>query len=332
MQHHLQQYSEPTGAANTAYNTLLPLGPGTLTRNTAGVPIIVVCTRADLMDAVGDEMGMKGGGWEERTDWIQQILRTVCLSYGAALFYTAPTQPKTYTLLKDYIFHRLYSPVERGDKASSVPSRFPFPHRANVLDRDAVMVPSGWDSFGKINVLREGFDPARVQKAWEASAARLVPTESQPDVLESEDDSEGIEDLWVAMVPDMDKPKAAAGGAVTTTSEGEQAFLQKHLDVLLKDPNRDARAAFRHAAASATTASEERGEQRGPGVVGPMGVGGLNLPGVEKAMAEMEGEERLAKAPGSARRDAKPTSPTPDRNSGTNEALHNFVSTSVPCL
>ena len=45
----------------------------------SGIPITVVCTKADLMDSVADELGMKSG-WEERTDWIQQVLRTICLS------------------------------------------------------------------------------------------------------------------------------------------------------------------------------------------------------------------------------------------------------------
>ena len=98
MQSHLQHYAEPAApipgsitspsttpalaSITSTYGSgpLLPLGPGTLTLNTTGVPIVVVCSKADLMDAVGDEMGMKGGGWEERTDWVQQVVRSVCLA------------------------------------------------------------------------------------------------------------------------------------------------------------------------------------------------------------------------------------------------------------
>jgi dynein cytoplasmic 1 light intermediate chain len=54
------------------------------------VPIIVVCTKADLIDDNNDLVGAgasgmggmvkgKGDEWEERTDGIMQILRTVCL-------------------------------------------------------------------------------------------------------------------------------------------------------------------------------------------------------------------------------------------------------------
>lgn len=69
---------------------MLPLGPGTLTHNSAGVPIVVVCTKADLIDEGSDLVGAgasgmgpmvkgKGGEWEEQTDAVMQVLRTVCL-------------------------------------------------------------------------------------------------------------------------------------------------------------------------------------------------------------------------------------------------------------
>ncbi|WVF66512.1 hypothetical protein IAT40_001252 [Kwoniella sp. CBS 6097] len=350
LQSHLQHYSEPpvapagtgtgTGTstgAGTAYagvGPLLPLGQGTLTLNSSGIPIVVVCTKADLMDSVGDEIGMKGGGWEERTDWIQQALRTVCLAYGASLFYTAPTQPTTYILLRTYLLHRLYSLSPPLNAASSNPTsntqtdaiqhtsstRFPFPYRASVLDRDAVMVPSGWDSWGKINVLREGFDPARIGKAWAASLSK----KSEGD--DGQDDEEMLEDIWLGMIPDTERgPKPTNGNSIASTTEPEQTFLSRQLDILMKDPNRDPRQSFRHAAAT---------------VVGPMsGSEGLSLPGVEKAMADMEGlekgEELKEKFARFGRKDsgrgaAGPLSPTGPAPSGTptpsmpNEALHNF--------
>ena len=58
------------------------------------------------------------------------------------------------------------------------------------------MVPAGWDSWGKINVLRGNFDPAKVGKAWEASLKRAGGEEG---------DEEGIEDLWVEMIPDTER-------------------------------------------------------------------------------------------------------------------------------
>lgn len=94
MQSYIQRYSEPSAEAlpttSTVNDTLLPLGPGTLTHNTSGVPVIVVCSKADLIDdlrdpVVGGTSGMggmvkgKGSEWEEQTDGIMQVLRVICL-------------------------------------------------------------------------------------------------------------------------------------------------------------------------------------------------------------------------------------------------------------
>jgi Dynein light intermediate chain (DLIC) len=94
-QAHLQHYAEPSAeplpaTSSTLQSTILPLGPGTFTHNVAGVPIVVACTKADLIDDTNDLVGAgssgmggmvkgKGDEWEERTDAIMQILRTVCL-------------------------------------------------------------------------------------------------------------------------------------------------------------------------------------------------------------------------------------------------------------
>lgn len=93
MQSHLQHYVEPATintlvepvatVSSSINSTLLPLGAGTLTHNAAGIPIVVVCTKADLIDEE-DDVGLgltkgKGSEWEERTDGIMQVLRIICL-------------------------------------------------------------------------------------------------------------------------------------------------------------------------------------------------------------------------------------------------------------
>ena len=89
-----QHYTEPSADAlpstSTLNSTILPLGSGTLTHNSSGVPIVVVCSKADLIDEGHDAVGVgasgmggmvkgKGSEWEERTDSIMQVLRVVCL-------------------------------------------------------------------------------------------------------------------------------------------------------------------------------------------------------------------------------------------------------------
>ena len=44
----------------------------------------------------------------------------------------------------------------------------------NVVDRDNVFVPSGWDSWGKIRVLRDGFDVEGVCEGWSVDIASVL--------------------------------------------------------------------------------------------------------------------------------------------------------------
>lgn len=87
---------------------------------------------------------------------------------GAALFYTTP-QPSTLAVLRSYVLHFLFMApfVQPGE--TSVPHKNPFPFntRPNTLDRDRIVVPAGWDSWGKIGVLRDGFDAQRWGEAWD---------------------------------------------------------------------------------------------------------------------------------------------------------------------
>src|SRR5271170_3110149 len=90
VQSYLQHFTEPSTEplpTTSTLSTLLPLGPGTFTNNLSGVPIIVTCTKADLIDETSEltagSSGMggmvkgKGGEWEERTDGVMQVLRTI---------------------------------------------------------------------------------------------------------------------------------------------------------------------------------------------------------------------------------------------------------------
>ncbi|ODN73082.1 hypothetical protein L202_08476 [Cryptococcus amylolentus CBS 6039] len=170
--------------------------------NASGIPIIAVCMKAYPMDNAAED----------------QALSTVCLAYGAALFYIAPTQPTTYALLKSYLLksyllHGLYTvppppnPPPTSPNTVSAPAivgstKVPFNHRANVLDRDAVMVPSGWDSWGKINVLRDGFDPAQVEKNRKVSLGRYIAKSAGQEP--EEDGGEPLEDFWQALLRPLD--------------------------------------------------------------------------------------------------------------------------------
>ncbi|TCD69233.1 hypothetical protein EIP91_008336 [Steccherinum ochraceum] len=280
LQAHLQHYTEPSSdpdpaAASTLSNTLLPLGPGTFTHNIGGVPIAVVCTKADLIDEGNDVIGAgasgmggmvkgKGGEWEERTDGIMQILRTVCLKYGAGLFYTTPL-PHTLQVLRQYALHMLFmppapSPAMAGSEAPA-PTRNPFPflHKPNTLDRDRIVIPSGWDSWGKISVLRDGFDAKAWGEAWERD---LEQTENEPA------EEPGAKKMFASLPPPLPP---------FNNPTPEQVFLAKNYDENARRTDRDPRGAFKNPV-----------ETSAAGIVGPMGSSSFNLPNVEKALTDME--------------------------------------------
>ncbi|KAL4076333.1 dynein light intermediate chain-domain-containing protein [Scleroderma citrinum] len=286
---HLLHYTEPSADAlpttsNLTSSAVLPLGPGTFTHNSAGVPIVVVCTKADLIDEGSNLVGQatsgmggmvkgKGDEWEEQTDSIMQVLRTICLKYGAALFYTTP-QPSTLQVLRQYTLHLLFVPpapslgVAAGMEAPA-PMRnlFIFHHKPNTLDRDRIVIPAGWDSWGKISVLREGFEAKAWGEAWDVDLeARGTDTE----------ETNGAKKLYRTLVPDQGaKPPPLPP---FNAPMAEQAFLAKHYDENAKKPDRDPRGAFRNPTESAST-----------GIVGPMGSSSFSLPHVERALSEMEG-------------------------------------------
>ncbi|OSD04587.1 DLIC-domain-containing protein [Trametes coccinea BRFM310] len=286
LQAHWQYYAEPSSeplpATSTVSTTLLPLGPGTLTHNSAGVPIVVVCTKADLIDEGNDIIGSgpsgmggmvkgKGGEWEERTDSIMQVLRTICLKYGAGLFYTTP-QPTTLQALRQYALHMLFMPpapspaaAAPGEVAAPGRNPFPFQQKPNALDRDRIVIPAGWDSWGKIAVLREGFDAKLWGEAWE----------NDLDAPEDDTSDPHAKKLYASLVPDLSRKPPPLPPLNNPTPE--QIFLAKNYDENAKKPDRDPRGAFRNP-----------NETAAAGIVGPMGSSSFNLPNVERALTEME--------------------------------------------
>ncbi|KAJ7591531.1 dynein light intermediate chain-domain-containing protein [Mycena floridula] len=321
LQAHLQHYTEPSTepvpASSSLSSTILPLGSGTLTHNSSGVPIIVACTKADLIDeghdliagasGMGGMVKGKGGDWEEMTDGVMQVLRTICLKYGAALFYTTQ-MPATLKVLRQYALHLLFAPPAPapGMPAADAPvptrNSFPFQHKPNTLDRDHIVVPAGWDSWGKISVMRE-FDPKMWGEAWD----RDMDSDGQSEEI-------GSKKLFAALVPDQStKPPPLPP---FTNPIPEQLFLAKNYDENSKKPDRDPRGAFRNPAELDGTAA---------GIVGPLGSSSFNLPTVERALSEMEvGIGGNATAPDPVRRRAAAAGrPTPLVNapSPTNHAV-----------
>ncbi|XP_077599961.1 cytoplasmic dynein 1 light intermediate chain 1 [Stigmatopora nigra] len=151
-----QEYAEPgSGDDGTPQrrneeeeSVLLPLGDNTLTHN-LGIPMVVVCTKCDAISTLEKEHDYR----DEHLDFIQSHVRRFCLQYGASLIYTSVKEMKNLDVLYKYLVHRLYG--------------FPFHCPAQVVERDAVFVPSGWDNEKKIAILHENFQTIKIDDGFE---------------------------------------------------------------------------------------------------------------------------------------------------------------------
>lgn len=113
--------------------------------------------------------------------------------------------------------------------------------RHNVIDRDKILVPANWDSWGKIRIIREGFDIEGVGNAWSIEIQDPLGTEDQKP--EADDGSSAVA-IYEQTIKD---PRAATSTVPNGTSgtkptaprieietEDMQTFLAKQQEILEK--------------------------------------------------------------------------------------------------
>ena len=112
------------------------------------------------------------------------------------MFYTTP-QPANLQILRQHALHLLFMPPAPTPSSSEaqapVRNLFPFVHKPNTLDRDRIVVPAGWDSWGKISVMRDGFDAKMWGEAWERDL----------EAGEQETSEAGAKKAYATLVPDQ---------------------------------------------------------------------------------------------------------------------------------
>ncbi|XP_050425975.1 cytoplasmic dynein 1 light intermediate chain 2 [Adelges cooleyi] len=131
------------------------LGDGVLTRN-LGLDVIVVVTMTDYISVLEKENDYK----DEHFDFIQQTVRKFCLQYGASLFYTSAKEDKNCDLLYKFLTHKIYN--------------FPFKTPALIVEKDAVFIPSGWDSMKKISILYDNMQSMRPDEFYNSVISKVV--------------------------------------------------------------------------------------------------------------------------------------------------------------
>ncbi|KAG0218938.1 hypothetical protein BGX33_005428 [Mortierella sp. NVP41] len=275
----LQEYTEPQShpsigsaifsesqtfnlGSTDAQSVLLPLTEGCLTNNT-GVPIVIVCTKADHINNLERELDYQ----EETFDYIQQSLRTICLKYGASLFYTSIHHPHTFANLRQYLLHRLLTPSTLNNPQTQ-PSAFHFKKRAQVVERDQVMVPAGWDSIGTIKVLRNGFDCEGVADGWDLDAKGT--NEAEADARPAE----GARKVYEETITNPKHNHAPITIQPIITAEDDQVFLDRFFETLQRSNERTGVTAGSSMGGTASAGLHgAHGASSGPPVVGPLGSG-----------------------------------------------------------
>ena len=208
----------------------------------------------------------------------------------------------------------------------------------NVIDRDKILVPPNWDSWGKIRVIREGFDVEGTSSGWSidirgpASAAADGNTETS----NAETSSEGtVLPTYESTISD---PHAYSSSQLRNPSievsiPTTQAFLTSQLETLEKLKAEDEAAA---AAASlkrdtnSSTFSNITDKPHGERVnehVGPVQVnmGGIQVDAddmLKKLRSRKEGAESSTRTPKAGAE--KATTTTLDDMKAENEKLNLF--------
>lgn len=118
------------------------------------------------------------------------------------------------------------------------------PLKHNVIDRDKVVLPPNWDSWGKIRVLREGFDVEGVNQGWSLDIEDPIQTRDGGNIQTSEtEESENVDYAGALTVyeetirdPTIDSRPVPNASSTTSgldiQSVGGQMFLATQLEVL----------------------------------------------------------------------------------------------------
>ncbi|KAI5795890.1 dynein light intermediate chain-domain-containing protein [Pyronema domesticum] len=220
--------SDGGGAPGTTTlpDVVLPLGQGEFDEP-IGLPLCVVCQNADKIELLEKERGWK----EEEFDFVLQFLRTILLKHGASLIYTTPSSPSSLQPL----IHNMLS-IASPLRSQTL--------KHNVIDRDKVLVPPHWDSWGKIRVLREGFDVEGINLGWSADIApSSEPEGSEAGDLEGNGEGGGATEVYEDVIKDTgrqnDHMALLKGRTMEVMPVDTQEFLASQLETLEQKAQED---------------------------------------------------------------------------------------------
>ncbi|KAM5458202.1 hypothetical protein MaudCBS49596_000114 [Microsporum audouinii] len=219
---------DPSHVAGSGPVSSIPLGPGEWDEG-LGVPTCVVCQGAEKIEQLEKDHGWR----EEEFDFILQFMRTILLKHGSSLIYTTR-----------FLANSLQGLIQSSLGIHSLLKRQSLKH--NVIDRDKILVPSNWDSWGKIRIIREGFNIEGVGTSWSIEIQEPPEAFKRPSPGDNEEAREREEPesgtSAVAIYENIIKdPKGGAsisrawqseGSPIEVTTIDTQEFLTEQVEVL----------------------------------------------------------------------------------------------------
>lgn len=208
---------------------VIALGPGEWDEE-LGLPLSVVCINAEKIERLERDFGWQ----EEEFDFLMQWLRCVLLKHGASLIYTTnfdTNNVRTLILSSLSIQSLLKKEIAKH----------------NVIDRDKILIPPNWDSWGKIRIIGDSLNLEILGSAW-SSEIQQTPEESidfeTPSI--ATDESPSAIALYEATLLDPDKEQSPYKALVSTDAEvtvpDTQVFLAEQASILEKFKAEDEKA------------------------------------------------------------------------------------------
>jgi dynein light intermediate chain 1 len=203
-----------TVESTSSDDAALPLGPGEWDEP-LGVPLCVVCQNTDKMQNLERESGWK----DEQFDFIGQYVRTILLKHGGSLIYTMPSAPGS---LQPLIHTSL------GIQSMLQKKELNY----EVSNRDKTLVPANWDSWAKIRMMADNFDPEAVSKTWS------IDIQNTQDSTEDESEDNAVQ-LYES---DITNPKSTTvtqvGTASKSTTDGGIEISSKDVQTFLSEQSK----------------------------------------------------------------------------------------------
>ena len=185
-------------------DVLLALTEGALVKN-LGLPIVLVCTKVDTMRSLEKEYDYR----DAHVEYVQLALRKLCLEYGAALFYTSAKENVNCEAVFDYLAHRLYD--------------FPWTGSEQILEKESILIPSGWDSKSRMGTLEENVRGSGVIDP-DAAFGDVIPRPKSRRKANAAKKDVVAEDDQAFLKRQLDGGAAAAAAAAAPKATGNATF------------------------------------------------------------------------------------------------------------